>query len=98
MAHSALPMPRHPVGEDAASQGEKRKKNVDHSHVDLTSTAKRVKVDDVAPETPPSKASALWVQQSHVVVGKPKPAMMRKSASVNDLWVKQSIAFVTRDA
>ncbi|CAK4630109.1 hypothetical protein LEN26_010110 [Aphanomyces euteiches] len=53
-----------------------------------TSQNKRVKVD--------TKAAGLWVQRSIQLGGQAKP-VLRKSASVNNLWVKQSIAFVSRD-
>ncbi|KAF0707023.1 hypothetical protein AaE_013809 [Aphanomyces astaci] len=113
MTHSSLlspnALPLHPPLATTPPQAEKRKTmDVDHhhpQHLDLTHgiTAKRVKIDNDLPLLPApaaqssTKPSGLWVQQSHAVVAKPKPATLRKSASVNDLWVKQTIAFVSRD-
>ncbi|KAF0700437.1 Aste57867_9021 [Aphanomyces stellatus] len=69
-----------------ATVAEKRKMDMEGNAVD----AKRARL-----ETP--KLAGLWVQQSSISIGAKPKTSLRKSASVNDLWVKQTIAFVTND-
>ncbi|KAG9399081.1 hypothetical protein AC1031_012039 [Aphanomyces cochlioides] len=52
--------------------------------------------DRTRADLPEQTRQGLWVQRSIQLGGQAKP-VLRKSASVNNLWVKQSIAFVSRD-